>query len=177
MSEARAAADIAADTGNIVTLWHPMNRVTGGFFRSGIRSFMPFSMPSTHMQRYLTTASIAMERNADFDGMRGIDAWRAAQTNVQLAGTIQEYLVCKLAAGTPLHMFAASATATDFQTEIIQQFHFFTEQPGIEDVKQSIDDRLTHRLSALNVPLSLVGRAGSDLCRTTAKWRPKRLSS
>jgi hypothetical protein len=51
MSEARAAADITADTGNIVTLWHPMNRVTGTFFKSSIQSFMPFFILSIHKQR------------------------------------------------------------------------------------------------------------------------------
>ena len=34
---------------------------------------------------YLTTSSIAMEQDASFSGLKGIEAWRAAQTNPELA--------------------------------------------------------------------------------------------
>src|SRR5690349_10699888 len=33
---------------------------------------------------YLTTSSVATEQDASFDGLKGIEAWRAAQTNPEL---------------------------------------------------------------------------------------------
>ena len=126
----------------------------------GLKSREPAREVTYH---YLTTASIAIERDANFDGMPGIEAWRAAQTNIHLAEALRSYLVSKLPPGTALLAFASSATAAEFQAQVIRRFHWFTDQPGIEEVKQSVDDRLTNRLSALNIPRSLLERVRNQL--------------
>lgn len=106
---------------------------------------------------YITTASAALERDAQFGGVTGLDAWRIAQTNVETAARIQAYLTPKLVLTSALRAFLASATPEQVQEKLIRRVHWFLEQPGLDEVKQSVDDRLVHRLSLRNVSPSYVG--------------------
>lgn len=105
---------------------------------------------------YLTTSSIAMEHDADFDGITGIDAWRAAQTNPELARKIAQYLSTKMDVSSSLRSFLISATAELIQERLIRRFHWLTDQPDLDTVKQSVDERITVLLSEQHHPLILI---------------------
>ena len=69
-----------------------------------LENFWTLSCQDVHRQidfHYLTTSSIAMEQDANFGGVKGIEVWRAAQTNPELAIEVARYLVTKLDASSP----------------------------------------------------------------------------
>lgn len=105
---------------------------------------------------YVTTASAATEQDARFGGMRGLEAWRVAQTSNETADVIRLYLAPKLEATSLLRKFLEAATPEQVQDRLIRRFHWFLEQPGLEEVKQSVNDRLVHRLNQSSLPLSYV---------------------
>lgn len=105
---------------------------------------------------YVTTASAATEQDARFGGMRGLEAWRVAQTSTEIADVIRLYLAQKLDATSLLRKFLESATPEQVQDKLIRRFHWLLEQPELEEVKQSVDDRLVHRLNQAELPLSYV---------------------
>lgn len=91
---------------------------------------------------YLTTSPIAMEQDASFDGLQGIEAWRVARTNPETTKKIKAYLVSKLDAKSSLRAFLEAATTDVVQERLIRRFHWLTSQPDVDDVKRSIDDRI-----------------------------------
>jgi hypothetical protein len=105
---------------------------------------------------YITTASAALERDAELGGAGGLEAWRVAQTNLEIAARIQAYLALKLTRFSPLQSFLASATPEQVQERLIRRVHWFLDQPGLDAVKQSVDERLVFRLNQATVPLSYV---------------------
>lgn len=105
---------------------------------------------------YVTTGSASTEQDAQFGGIRGIEAWRVAQTNTATADVIRLYLAPKLKATSLLRKFLEAATPEQVQDRLIRRFHWFLEQPGLDEVKQSVDDRLVHRLNQANLPLTYV---------------------
>lgn len=106
---------------------------------------------------YITTASAALERDAAFGGVAGLEAWRIAQTNPEMAARIQAYLTPKLASTSALKAFLSSATSEQVQERLIRRVHWFLDQPGLDAVKQSVDDRLVVRLNQTTVSLSYLG--------------------
>jgi hypothetical protein len=104
---------------------------------------------------YLTTSLIAMEQDANFDGLPGIEAWRVAQTSTEIATTVRAYLVTKLGAQSPLRAFLETATPGVVQNRLIQRFYWFTNQPDIEVVKRSVDDHITVLLADKRRSVSL----------------------
>ncbi len=120
-----------------------------------LENFWTLSLREAHRRidfHYLTTSSVAMEQNADFDGQNGIELWRAAQTNPDSATTIRDYLVSKLGATSPLRAFLASATPELVQDRLIRRFHWLTEQPDLDAVKQSVDERIVVLLRDQRLP-------------------------
>lgn len=105
---------------------------------------------------YITTASAALERDAQFGGVAGLEVWRIAQTDAEMAAQIQAYLTPKLAPTSGLRAFLVSATSEQVQERLIRRVHWYLEQPGLDAVKQSVDDRLVVRLNQANVSLSYV---------------------
>jgi hypothetical protein len=101
----------------------------------------------TILFHYLTTSSIATEKDVSFDGLTGIDAWRAAQTNPELAANVAAYLRAKLSPTSSLRAFLTTATPDAIQERLIRRFHWLTEQPDIEAVKRSVNDRICVLLS------------------------------
>lgn len=95
---------------------------------------------------YLTTSTIAMERGANFDGFKGIDAWRVARTSPELAAKITEFLKEKLPTTSPLRAFLTGSTPEIIQQRLIQRFHWLTEQPDIAAVKRSVNERICAHL-------------------------------
>lgn len=106
---------------------------------------------------YITTASAALERDAQFGGVAGLEAWRIAQTNPEMAARLQTYLTPKFASTSALNAFLTSATSEQVQERLIRRVHWFLDQPGLDSVKQSVDDRLVVRLNQTNVSLSYLG--------------------
>lgn len=104
---------------------------------------------------YLTTSTIAMEQDANFDGLKGIDAWRAAQTSPELVDKITDYLKQNLSATSSLRAFLSSATPEAIRLRLIERFHWLTEQPDVEAVKHSVNDRICVLLSKMRHSLSL----------------------
>jgi len=112
---------------------------------------------------YLTTSSVAMEKDAQFDGMKGIEAWRAAQTSLELAAKILEYLKAKLPASGSLGAFLATATPEIFYQRLIKCFHWFTDQEDIEGVKRSVSERIVVLLGSLRRSPSLSSKVQKQL--------------
>lgn len=104
---------------------------------------------------YLTTCSIAMEQDGSFGGIKGIEAWRAAQTNAELAVDIGSYLTTKLDLASPLRLFLSTATPLQIQECLIKKYHWLTDQPDIKAVKRSVDNRITVLLNEQQKPISL----------------------
>lgn len=104
---------------------------------------------------YLTTSSIATERDANFDGLTGIDAWHAAQTNPDLAAKVAAFLAQKLPATSSLRAFLTDATPSTIQKRLISRFQWLTQQPNIEAVKRSVNDRICVLLSNMGRSVSL----------------------
>ncbi|WP_243688356.1 hypothetical protein [Geotalea toluenoxydans] len=105
---------------------------------------------------FLTTSSVAMERDGNFGGLKGIEAWRAAQTNIDLAADVAKYIVTKLAGHSQLRSFLSTAEATQIQERLLRKFHWLTDQPDINTVKKSVDDRIAVLLSNQQRPMSLI---------------------
>ncbi|RJQ28688.1 hypothetical protein C4565_03440 [Candidatus Parcubacteria bacterium] len=127
--------------------------------REALENFWTLSYQAPHRKidfHYLTTSSIALEQDAYFDGAKGIEVWRAAQTNTELAEEVAAYLVTKLDVRSPLRAFLASATAEQVQQRLIQRFHWLTNQPDLDVVMRSVDDRITNFLSDRRRSLVLI---------------------
>lgn len=104
---------------------------------------------------YLTTSAIAKEQDGSFDGLSGIEAWRVAQTRPDLAADLANYLAAKLDCGTPLQAFLASAKPEIVQEQLIRRFHWLTDQPELDDVKRSVDNRIADFLDRKGRSVSL----------------------
>lgn len=96
---------------------------------------------------YLSTARIALEQDATFGGHSGIDAWRIARTDLSMAAAVGAYLAIKLDPHSPLRAFLVSASAQQIQDDLIRRFHWFLYQPDIQGMIESVEDRLSVRLS------------------------------
>ena len=105
---------------------------------------------------YLTTSSIALEQDSNFDGIKGIEAWRAAKTNPELASNVASYLVSKLNVNSPLRTFLITAPPEVIQDRLIRRFQWLTDQPDIDVVKRSVDDRIAVLLEGRRRSLSLI---------------------
>lgn len=104
---------------------------------------------------YLTTSAIATEQDANFDGLSGIEAWRVARTSPDLTERLATYLAQKLDTQSPLRAFLASATTSQIQKRFIKRVHWLTNQPDIEVVRQSVDDRISVLLHDQHRSISL----------------------
>ncbi|WP_126456876.1 hypothetical protein [Sulfuriflexus mobilis] len=106
--------------------------------------------------QFLTTSSVAAEKDGNFNGGKGIDLWRAAQTSLDITTKIANYLSTKLKEGSPLKTFLATEKPEAIQEQLIRRFFWFTEQPDTDAVIRSVDDRIAVILSSRSRPLSLV---------------------
>ena len=104
---------------------------------------------------YLTTSTIATEQDADFDGLNGIEVWRAAQTNPEMAAKVAAYLREKIPPASSLKYFLATAIPETTQERLIKRFHWLTNQPDIEAVKRSVNDRICSLLGNMRRSISL----------------------
>ncbi len=97
---------------------------------------------------YLTTSAVAHERNADFFGMPGIDAWHKAAFDVRLAEALRAYLLEHLDAPDSLLTLLRTAATQDLQAKLFSRLHWLPNQPAVEVVKEAVTERLAERLGA-----------------------------
>lgn len=112
---------------------------------------------------YLTTSTVGTEQGADFGGLNGLEAWGAARTNAELAKGIASYLLTHLAEKSILRPFLASATPAELQARLFSRFHWLTDQPSIEAVRQSVDERIRVLLHQQQRSASLVPKVRVQL--------------
>ena len=100
-----------------------------------LENFWKLSNQEIHRRvdfHYLTTSSIAKEKGSNFRGVKGIEIWRAAQTNLDLVIEIKNYLIEILSKKSSLRLFLASTTDEVIQEKFIQRLHWITNQPDID---------------------------------------------
>ncbi len=107
---------------------------------------------------YISTAPAASEQDGVFGDVSGVDAWRIAQTSIAMASVIRDYLAQKLAPESKLRAFLISASPEEVQFRLLRRFQWFLGQPGVKEVLQSVEDRLTVRLSQKHIHLSYTSR-------------------
>lgn len=105
---------------------------------------------------YLTTSPIAMEKDACFGGLHGIEAWRVARTNCDIATKVTAYLTAKLKAKSQLRAFLQNATPTEIQERLFQRFYWLTSQPNLEVLKRSVDNRIAVLLERQRHSVNLI---------------------
>ena len=112
---------------------------------------------------YLTTSHVASERDAVFGGIPGLEAWRAACTNVDMAAKVAAYLAAKLREGSSLRAFLAGGNPSDIQEQFFRRFLWLPDQPGIEVVQKSVADRIAVLLHELKRGVSLASKVQVQL--------------
>jgi hypothetical protein len=112
---------------------------------------------------YLSTSAAVVERDAAFGGLCGLDAWRAARTNPQLAQVVANYVAAKLATDSVLRQFLSSVGPEDLQERLFRRFHWFTDQPDIDAVQRSVEDRVSVLLASQRRAVSLASKVRVQL--------------
>jgi hypothetical protein len=133
---------------------------------TALENFWALSSQEVHRRiqfYYLTTSPVATEQGLNFGGFKGIEVWRAARTNADLAVQVSKFLLTKLDAGSPIRLFLSSASPDAIQERLIRPFYWLTDQPDLEAVKKSVDDRITVLLSDLHHPLGIAPNVRKNL--------------
>lgn len=112
---------------------------------------------------YISTAVAAREQDGIFGEVCGIEAWRIAKTSAPMAELIHTYLSQKLPPDSRLAAFLKTASSEEVQSRLLRRFYWFLGQAGVDDVKQSVEDRITIRFDQKNIHLSYVTRARDRL--------------
>ncbi|WP_147405982.1 hypothetical protein [Ralstonia solanacearum] len=112
---------------------------------------------------YLTTSTVGTEQGGDFGGLNGLEAWSAARTNTELAKGIASYLLAHLSEQSVLRPFLTAATPTELQARLFSRFHWLTDQPSIDAVRQSVDERIRVLLHQQKRSGSLVSKVRAQL--------------
>ena len=125
--------------------------------RDAIRNFWAAAERSPTRQVkfvYLTTSSIAKERDARFGGLPGIEAWGKAAFDPVMAEAVRQQLLASLEDGQSIRAFLTSATVRDVQTRLLQRFIWLTGQPDVEVVEQAVLARIGDALVLAKQPRS-----------------------
>ena len=103
---------------------------------------------------YLTTSKIAMERDARFGGLPGIEAWGEAAFDPVMAEAVRQQLLASLEETQPIRAFLTSATVRDIQIRLLRRFTWLTSQPDVEVVEQAVKARIGDALVLAKQPRS-----------------------
>lgn len=103
---------------------------------------------------YISTAPAVVEQDAAFGGITGMSAWNVARGNADMAASLQKYLAPKLAEDSALRAFLEAEDAAAVQTHLFRPVHWFLNQPGLDGVQRSVEDRVVHRLHGAGIRLS-----------------------
>ncbi len=112
---------------------------------------------------YLTTSLVVKEQDGTFGDINGLDAWRAACTNEKMAIEVASYLKTRLKERSALQQFVDSATPNELQGRLFRRFHWLTDQPRIEAVQQSVDERIRVLLFQQKKGVSLASKVRIQL--------------
>jgi hypothetical protein len=155
--------DVVRDTGNAVAAQirntsQPISLGTQKA-RQALEAFWKVTCNEPYRRvdlHYLTTSPAAVEMDADFGGIAGIEAWRIAQTDREMASRIASYLAEQLEASSVLRAFLRGSSPEVIQERLFQRFHWFMNQSDLDAVKRSVDDRIAALVVSQNRPISLV---------------------
>ena len=106
---------------------------------------------------YLTTSHVAMERDARFWGLPGIDAWGKAAFDPSLAEAVRQQLLASLddnAANAAVRTFLATSSVQQLQVQLLQRFTWLPAQPDVAIVEQSVLERIGDALVMAKQPRS-----------------------
>lgn len=106
---------------------------------------------------YLTTSHVAMERDARFGGLAGIDAWGKAAFDPSLAEAVRQQLLASLEDNLdnqPIRTFLTTASVRELQAELLQRFTWLPAQPDVALVEQSVLERIGDALVMAKQPRS-----------------------
>lgn len=91
---------------------------------------------------YLTTSEVAIENNANFGGISGIDFWDAAKHNKEYALQLAKYLAIGISEPQSLLDFLTSENSQQLQTRLFSRFSWLTSQPNIDVVSEIVLDKI-----------------------------------
>jgi hypothetical protein len=134
--------------------------------RDAIRNFWATVQRSPTRQVkfvYLTTSSIAKERDARFGGLAGIEAWGKAAFDPVMAEAVRQQLIESLEDDQPIQEFLTSATVHELQTKLLQRLTWLTGQPDVEVVEQTVLERIGDVLVMEKQPRSAARAVKNEL--------------
>lgn len=134
--------------------------------RDAIRNFWATAERSPDRQVkfvYLTTSNIVKERDAQFGGLAGIEAWGKAVFDPVMAEAVRQQLLASLEDNQPIRAFLTSATVRDLQTKLLQRFTWLTGQPDVEIVEQAVLERIGDALVLAKQPRSAARTVKNEL--------------
>lgn len=134
--------------------------------REAIRNFWTTTerSPGRHIKFvYLTTSGIALEKDARFGGLPGVQVWAKAAHDINLAEAIRSQLLTGFESNPRLRIFLETASVNDLQERIIKPFTWLMEQPNVTVVEQSVLDRIADALTNVNQPKSAARSVKSAL--------------
>lgn len=112
---------------------------------------------------YLTTSNIAMERDARFDGLTGIEAWGKGAFDPVMAEAVRQQLLASLEANQPIRAFLASASVSELQASLLQRFTWLTGQSDVQVVEQAVLERIGDSLVQAGQPRSAARAVKNEL--------------
>lgn len=134
--------------------------------RDAVRNFWATAERSPTRQVkfvYLTTSNIAKERDAQFGGLTGIEAWGKAAFDHGMAEAVRQQLLVSLEDNQPIRAFLMSATVHELQTRLLQRFTWLTGQPDVEVVEQAVLERIGDALVLAKQPRSAARTVKNEL--------------
>lgn len=134
--------------------------------RDAIRNFWATVQGSPTRQVkyiYLTTSKIAKERDAQFDGLAGIEAWGKAAFDPVMAEALRQHLIESLEDDQPIQAFLAEASVHELQTKLLKRLTWLTGQPDVEVVKQTVLERIGDALVMAKQPRNAARTVKNEL--------------
>jgi hypothetical protein len=105
--------------------------------------------PSIRLRfRFLSTAEAGLEAGGHFEGLKGIDIWRAARRRTDLhsdqrrAGQVQAFLLGRGGLSDPLRAWLTTASRSQVLNELISPFEWDLGADGIPEVRNIVEERL-----------------------------------
>lgn len=138
--------------------------------RDAIRNFWTTTTRSPERRIsfvYLSTSDLALERNAQFGGLKGIQAWAKAEFDPVLADAVRNQLLASFEADEPIAEFLATAPVADLQAKLFSRFKWLMQQDNVEVVEQCVLERIVDLLLARQQPRSaaaVVKKALFEFC-------------
>ena len=112
---------------------------------------------------YLTTSDVAVEADAEFGDVPGIELWRIAGDEPAVAEQLRTYLLGKSTLGTSLRSFLESASIENLQRRLFRRFEWLPGQPRVDAVRESVLERLSNHPEASGLPRAELRKVRNNL--------------